>query len=166
MRTRQSLKRRAGWAAILVTLALSLAAPAFADESSDDSQTADRTLDWATAVSDDGVARPDFIAADDQVEIVQSDGVTPAGVEWSRVSFIDADGVVWSRTHLTSPDGTDRVTVAAVETSGVKVTYTAGTRPDGTPFVASSFVNAAGVAFARKAPGTSLSGVEWTKRVQ
>jgi hypothetical protein len=126
-------------------------------------RTRDRTLAWATDISDEGVLRPTFIEDLDKVEIVITEGVSPLGVEWTRLSFVDIDGVEWSRTSFRNPSGGQRLVVAAVEPDGVKVSHTIGTRADGTEYVASSFVAASGDAFVRRAPGRQIRGVEWTR---
>jgi hypothetical protein len=158
---RRAGRRRALNGAILATVALFVAAPAFADEEG----PVGRSLEWATRISDDGVVRPDIIDTIDGVRVSEGQGVTPAGVEWTRISFIDPRGVEWTKTSLALPEGGTRLITEATQPDGVSVSYTLGVKADGTEFTQSSFVNARGDTFVRRQPGRGIRGVEWTRKL-
>jgi hypothetical protein len=156
---RRTGRRRVLKGALLATAALFVAAaPTFADE------PAGRTLEWATRVSDDGVVRPDIIASLDDVWISDSQGMTPAGVEWTKVTFVDTRGVEWTKSSLVLPEGGTRLITQATQPDGVELSYTLGVKADGTEFTQANFVNARGDAWVRRQPGRGIRGVEWTRK--
>jgi hypothetical protein len=159
---RRAGRRRALNGAILATVALFVAAPAaFADEE----RPVGRTLEWATRISDEGVVRPDIIDTLEGVLISDGQGVTPAGVEWTRVSYLDPRGVEWTKTSLVLPEGGTRRITEATQPDGVTISYTLGEKADGTEFTQSNFVNARGDEYVRRQPGRGIRGVEWTRKL-
>lgn len=164
--TRTPKGRRAALAAILALSTLWVAAPVFAEDGhgEDGSDRTDHSLEWATRLSEDGVQRPEVIADPTDADVETDSGVSPSGVEWSRITFADPSGVEWTRTDSLTPDGVQRTQTVALVPDGTTLSLTVGTRPDGTSFTSSTFVSPQGGVWARRSRSKDLSGVEWTRR--
>lgn len=104
------------------------------------------------------VALPDTEA----VDLATHDGVTPSGVEWTRVTATQASGVEWTRLRASDPDGSSWTETSTTGPTGVEWTFLTFEGADGATWVESQFLDAGGRLWSRRAPGTGLDGVEWT----
>ncbi|MDQ3492732.1 MAG: hypothetical protein M3452_05675 [Chloroflexota bacterium] len=98
----------------------------------------------------------------DGLHLVTHEGLTPAGVEWTRTIASHASGVEWTRLRASDPEGSSWTETSMTDASGVEWTFMTFERADGAAWVESRFVDGDGRAWSRGAPGNDLDGVEWT----
>ncbi len=97
----------------------------------------DGLVDWDQVLDrTDDLHWSELLPDPDGLDLVTDQGVTPAGVEWTRTIASHASGVEW--------------------------TFMTFERADGAAWVESRFVDGDGRAWSRGAPGNDLDGVEWT----
>ncbi len=120
-------------------------------------------VDWGQvlAASDDvhwTVLLPDT----DGFELATDEGVTPSGVEWTRVTASHPSGVEWTRLRASDLDGSSWSNTSSTDPTGVAWTFTTFQRADGATWAQSRFLDGNGRSWSRSAPGNDLDGVEWT----
>jgi hypothetical protein len=126
-------------------------------------QGSGRLVDWGQLLmeADDvhwTVALPDTEGAD----LATDEGVTPSGVEWTRVTATHPSGVEWTRLRASDVDGSSWIKTSTTGRTGVEWTFLTFERADGETWVESQFLDADGRVWSRRAPGRGLDGVEWT----
>lgn len=111
----------------------------------------DGHIDWTLLLPEPGA-----------VDLETEHGLTPSGVEWTRVTAVDPSGVEWTRLRASDPDGSSWTRTSTTDPSGVEWTFMIHERADGAMWVESRFLDAGGRLWSRSAPGDDLDGVEWT----
>ncbi|MDQ3492227.1 MAG: hypothetical protein M3452_03065 [Chloroflexota bacterium] len=123
----------------------------------------DGLVDWDQVLDrTDDLHWSELLPDPDGLDLVTDQGVTPAGVEWTRTIASHASGVEWTRLRASDPEGSSWTETSMTDASGVEWTFMTFERADGAAWVESRFVDGDGRAWSRGAPGNDLDGVEWT----
>ncbi len=118
---------------------------------------------WSRILGEiDGPSPAEPLPDTEPVDLQGQSGVTPSGVEWTRVIVSDLSGVEWTRLRATDPDGSSWSQTSMVDPSGVEWTFLIYTGADGSSWVDAGFVDADGNAWSRRTQADDLDGVEWT----
>ncbi len=119
--------------------------------------------DWSRILGEiDGPSQGEPPSDTEPVDLERPSGVTPSGVEWTRVIVSDLSGVEWTRLRATDPDGSSWVETSMVDPSGVEWTCLIYTGADGSSWVEWRYLDADGNAWSHRARADDLDGVEWT----
>lgn len=174
-------RRTSRWLSVASCIALAaalLALPVTADDGSGTGQdgTSERgsfhlpaledpasLIDWAPLLAGEGHVDWSVVLPDPtNVRFTTNQGVTPAGVEWTRLTARHPSGVEWTRLRATDPDGSSWTKTSASEPTGVEWSFLTFEGADGAIWVQSSFLDTDGRSWSRSAPKGQLDGVEWT----
>ncbi len=165
-------RRRIGFAGLLTAVAMLVAAPVAADDTSllgddvDAPRTAEdtRTVDWTNLLTEpEGVEWTVLVDDPADVEIDVDAGVTADGTEWTETSVVDPSGIEWTETLAVEADGSTELEVTTTDPAGIEWTITTTTHVDGSAITRSTFIDTDGQVWVRKSRGKDLGGVEWTK---
>jgi len=120
-------------------------------------------IDWSRALAaTEDLHWTALLPEADDVRQETHEGVTSAGVEWTRSIVSHPTGVEWTRLRASDPTGSSWVETTVTGLTGVEWTFTTYQGAEGSSWTESRFLDVDGRSWTRSAPGNDLTGVEWT----